>query len=103
MKQAEMQARCASVNIPFVGIKVEVCQQTATECGSVTVGVGRYADVDVQVCKKGNTNCVRGTGLCPNKRSFIEVPVYVGNTIVHVVVSLFGSPLVCVRVHAATC
>ena len=55
----------------------------------------------ISIISIGNSNCVRGTGLCPNKRSFIEVPVYVGNTIVHVVVSLFSSPTVSVRVHAA--
>ena len=40
MKQAEMQVRSNAITVPFVSIKVEVCQQTATECGSVTVGVG---------------------------------------------------------------
>ena len=48
--RAEQQARCHPVTVFFVS--VAVCQQTATECGSVTVKTP-WADVDVQLCKKG--------------------------------------------------
>ena len=51
MERAEQQARCHPVTVFFVS--VGVCQQTATECGSVTVKVGTWADVDVQICRKG--------------------------------------------------
>ena len=51
IERAEQQARCHPVTVFFVS--VGVCQQTATECGSVTVKVGTWADVDVKICRKG--------------------------------------------------
>ena len=49
--KAEQQALCHPITVFFVSVKI--CQQTPTQCGSVSVKVAHWADVDVQICRKG--------------------------------------------------
>ena len=45
-----MMPRCNSISVFFV--RVTVCQQTATQCGSVSV-IAPSTDVNVNVCRRG--------------------------------------------------